>query len=231
MPCVTDLFCNSHFQSLALLPCSGKLSREKTFVNFAVLWLFAKVFSWNFRGVAFFGVAKASNPRKFSPSKVSCYTVCFNSCTKKKKQPWPGNFFFSGKWCLIPLTSTAPREVGQSQNQNHYHPGELRGLPESNCGLIVQDTDSSLISRPLFHLCCFQCSKGLDVYSWMFCHNIADELLSVINLVHFTSAWSATLTDMIESSKGGRELKKLFAFVLGWRVRCKAAAPVSTLVN
>lgn len=39
------------------------------------------------------------------------------------------------------LTSTAPREVGQSQHQNHCHPGELRGLPESNyCGFIVQDT-------------------------------------------------------------------------------------------
>ena len=28
-----------------ILPYSGKLSREKTFVNFTVLWLFAKVFS------------------------------------------------------------------------------------------------------------------------------------------------------------------------------------------
>ena len=48
---------------------SWKLSREKTF---AVLWLFVKVFSGS---VASSGAAKASNPRKFSPSKVSRYTV------------------------------------------------------------------------------------------------------------------------------------------------------------
>ena len=34
------------------LPYSGKLLREKTFVNFTVLWLFAKVFSAKFGGVA-----------------------------------------------------------------------------------------------------------------------------------------------------------------------------------
>ena len=44
-------------------------------MNLAVLWLFAKVFSVKFGGVTFFGVAKASNPQKFSPSMVSCYTV------------------------------------------------------------------------------------------------------------------------------------------------------------
>ena len=44
-----------------ILPYSGKLSREKTFVNFAVLWLFAKVFSAKFGDVLSFGVAKASN--------------------------------------------------------------------------------------------------------------------------------------------------------------------------
>ena len=32
------------YVSIFLLPCSGKLSREKTFANFAVLWLFTKVF-------------------------------------------------------------------------------------------------------------------------------------------------------------------------------------------
>ena len=35
---------------------SGKLSREKTFANFEVLWLFAKVFTFSkFGGVASFG--------------------------------------------------------------------------------------------------------------------------------------------------------------------------------
>jgi len=41
---------------------SGKLSREKTFMNFTVLWLFAKVFSTKFGGIAPFGAAKVGNP-------------------------------------------------------------------------------------------------------------------------------------------------------------------------
>ena len=52
-------------------------------MNFAVLWLFAKVFSTKFGGMASFGAAKASNPWKFSPwksyfhesTKVFRYTV------------------------------------------------------------------------------------------------------------------------------------------------------------
>ena len=46
------------------VPYSRKLSREKTFANFAVLLLFAKVFPATFEGVVFFGAAKASNLRK-----------------------------------------------------------------------------------------------------------------------------------------------------------------------
>ena len=42
------------------VPYSGKLSREKTFVIFTVLWLFKKVFSMKF---VFF-----TNSRKFPPS-------------------------------------------------------------------------------------------------------------------------------------------------------------------
>ena len=71
------------------LPYSGKLSREKTFANFVVVWLFVKVFSAKFWGMVSFGAAKVSNPRKFfsmkivfftnsqkfSPLKVSYYTV------------------------------------------------------------------------------------------------------------------------------------------------------------
>ena len=53
--------------SLKELTTSGKLSREKTFANFAVLWLFAKVFSAKFWGPGVLGAAQASNPRKFSP--------------------------------------------------------------------------------------------------------------------------------------------------------------------
>ena len=32
-----------------IIPYSGKLSREKTFANFTVLWLFVKVFSVKFK--------------------------------------------------------------------------------------------------------------------------------------------------------------------------------------
>ena len=65
----------------ARLPCSGKLLREKTFVNFTVLWLFAKVFSMKFEGVASFSAAQTSNPQKFSPSKVSHCTVLIVQCS------------------------------------------------------------------------------------------------------------------------------------------------------
>ena len=51
------------------VPYSGKLSKEKNFANFAVLWLFAKVFSTKFRGMASFGMAKVSNLWKFSRPK------------------------------------------------------------------------------------------------------------------------------------------------------------------
>ena len=64
-----------------MLPYSGNLLRKKTFANFTVLWLFTKVFSVKFGGVASFGAAQASNSRKFSPSKVSRFTVF---CTVSK---------------------------------------------------------------------------------------------------------------------------------------------------
>ena len=48
-----SLFCTK------LIPYGGKCSREKTFVNFAVLWLFAKVFSAKFgRGVIWCDTSK-----------------------------------------------------------------------------------------------------------------------------------------------------------------------------
>jgi len=48
---VSDLYMNT-------VPYSGKLSREKTFANFTVLWLYAKVFSTKFGGVASFALQK-----------------------------------------------------------------------------------------------------------------------------------------------------------------------------
>ena len=40
--------CHKWFPSIYGVPYSGKLSREKTFTNFTVLWLYAKVFSAKF---------------------------------------------------------------------------------------------------------------------------------------------------------------------------------------
>ena len=40
--------CKLKYQTISSIPYSGTLSREKTFANFAVLWLFAKVFSVKF---------------------------------------------------------------------------------------------------------------------------------------------------------------------------------------
>ena len=59
----------THSQSDDIIPYSGKLSREKTFTNFAVLWLVVNVFSAKFGGVATFGTAQASNLQKISPQK------------------------------------------------------------------------------------------------------------------------------------------------------------------
>ena len=80
---------HKHWSHEPYILYSGKLLREKTFANFAVLWLFAKFFSAKFGDVVFFGAAQASNPqkvfsakivfftnlRKFSPSKVFHYVV------------------------------------------------------------------------------------------------------------------------------------------------------------
>ena len=70
------------------VPYSGKLSREKTFANFTVLWLYTKVFSVKFGAWRPSAQQKRAiresflhenriftNSRKFSPSKVSRYMV------------------------------------------------------------------------------------------------------------------------------------------------------------
>ena len=55
------------------VPHSGKLSREKTFANFTVLWLYiCESFLCKIWG---HGTAKASNPWKFSPKNVFS-TIC-----------------------------------------------------------------------------------------------------------------------------------------------------------
>ena len=55
---------------------SGKLSREKTFTNLAVLWPFVKVFFAKFGSVVSFGTAQASNPRTFFSWISSFSPIC-----------------------------------------------------------------------------------------------------------------------------------------------------------
>ena len=55
-------------------PYSRKLSREKTFANFAFLWLFAKVFSAKFGEMAYVGAAEGSNLQQFSLRKSLFFT-------------------------------------------------------------------------------------------------------------------------------------------------------------
>ena len=77
---------------VCVVPCNGKLSREKTFTSFADLMPFLKAF-YTKMGVAYFGLLRITSGLwwihesflreilyfmdswKFSPSKVSCYTV------------------------------------------------------------------------------------------------------------------------------------------------------------
>ena len=51
------------------IPYGGKLSKEKTFVNFAALWLFAKVFSVKFGDVFVLWRGTSKQSTKVSPRK------------------------------------------------------------------------------------------------------------------------------------------------------------------
>ena len=90
-------------------------------MNFAVLSLFAKVFSAKIRGIVSFGAAKVSNPQKFSLEKlyfspihksflprkfpVICLaSVCHYICYKH-----PGNFVLISE---VPLFRVHLYEVG-----------------------------------------------------------------------------------------------------------------------
>ena len=63
------------------LPYSGKLLREKTFANFAVLWQYTKIFSAKFG--TWHSLAKANNPQKFSPRKSYFSPICESFLPRK----------------------------------------------------------------------------------------------------------------------------------------------------
>ena len=90
-----------YMQQTQAILYSGKLLREKTFANFEVLSLFAKVSSVKFWGMASFGgiiggtlVASASTPQKFSPQKPYFPPIC------KSFLPWkfPAIIMVVNKW-------------------------------------------------------------------------------------------------------------------------------------
>ena len=60
------------------MPDSRKLPRKKTFTNFKVLWLFVKVFSAKFGGMALFGDASEQSAKVFS-AKNHQFTKVFSS--------------------------------------------------------------------------------------------------------------------------------------------------------
>ena len=76
---------------LQLLPYSGKLSREKTFHKFCSFVAIRESFLHEIWGVASFGTAKASNPRKFSPRKS--YFHQFAKVFSLESFPLYGNSF------------------------------------------------------------------------------------------------------------------------------------------
>ena len=86
---ITTVLIRPLMRSVSEIPCSGKLLREKTFANFEVWEPSAKVFSTKFWGMPhplMFGFKQSvkifsvklslpTDPWRFSPSKVYCYTV------------------------------------------------------------------------------------------------------------------------------------------------------------
>ena len=70
------------------VPYNGKLLREKTFANFAVLWLFIKFSPWNLGGVGSFSTAQASNLWKFSPQKSYFLPICESFLPRKFPAIW-----------------------------------------------------------------------------------------------------------------------------------------------
>ena len=57
-------------------------------MNFAVLWVFAKVFSMKLGSMASFGAAKVSNLRKFSQRKSYFLPICESFLPRKLPAIW-----------------------------------------------------------------------------------------------------------------------------------------------
>ena len=88
---------------LAVVLYSGKLSREKTFVNFAVLWLFAKKRK-KFWGCGILWYSTSEQSTKVFSMKILCSTNSQKFSPFKNFQLYGMSVERSGG-CLAPLTS------------------------------------------------------------------------------------------------------------------------------
>ena len=61
--------------NMRLIPYSGKLSREKTFVNFTVLWLYVKLFCAKFEGCGILWCSKSEQSTKVFSAKSYCSPI------------------------------------------------------------------------------------------------------------------------------------------------------------
>ena len=148
---VLHLISQPHIKSLGtrliipIVPYSGKLSREKTFTNFMVLWLYTKLFSAKFGAWRPSALQKRAiresflcenriftHSQKFSPSKVFCFTV--QSC-HKNTQCCPHKLFY--------INGVTKEVTRSSYISTALYPSNIEGILG---GLPVQH---SLVPRPL----------------------------------------------------------------------------------
>ena len=97
-----------------------KLSREKTFANFAVLWLFAKVFSTKFGGVAPLALQKRATCESFLHENRIFHQ--FAKVFSLESFPLYGNFDGSISSCSCPSNIIATCEMHMYAWQVHHSP-------------------------------------------------------------------------------------------------------------
>ena len=89
-----------HRVSLGVLQYSGKLSREKTFANFTILWLFAKVFSTKFGPWRSLTQQSEQSAKVFS-AKIVFFTNCNPPTTPRLHEE-------RVRWLFHPLSIPSP---------------------------------------------------------------------------------------------------------------------------
>jgi len=125
----------------------GSLSREKTFANFTVLWLFSKIFSAKFGSVASFGAAKACNLRKISPRQLY-FSPIYESFLPQK---------FPALWYVVYNSITTIINGGSNKlvhSTKFEHP-HLNQQSQTEWHLAILSTYVCM------RLCCLECCLGI----------------------------------------------------------------------